>query len=297
VALANRYRRVFHVRPADATVRVRMRVTTVEDCFPPDCGVIEGHEQAPRAAASSVPTVTDPHPSTLPDLAALPAWRMSIQRERGRERLAFGATVWNRGPGLLVVEGFRREGQQHMDAFQYFYENGRPVGRAPAGSFVFHDARGHHHWHFLQFARYRLLDADRDLVVRSRKQSFCLAPTDVIDLATRGAVFRPFQIGLHTACGTERAIWIRETLPTGWGDTYFQSVAGQSFDITDLPNGTYFIEVTANPGGHLHDRNPSNDVTVRKIHLRGNPGHRFVRVPLWHGIDTEAEPCSPFCEG
>ena len=36
-------------------------------------------------------------------------------------------------------------------------------------------------------------------------------------------------------------------MPVGWGDTYFQFVAGQAFDITSVPNGTYYIEVGAVP--------------------------------------------------
>jgi len=49
------------------------------------------------------------------------------------------------------------------------------------------------------------------------------------------------------------ALWVREMLPVGWGDTYFNSVAGQSFDITGVPNGTYYIEVIANPLHVLHE--------------------------------------------
>ena len=77
---------------------------------------------------------------------------------------------------------------------------------------------------------------------------------------------------------------IREVLPTGWGDTYYQSVGGQAFDITDLPNGRYYIEVRANPLGLLYDRSAANDVRLREIRLRGRPGHRRVVVPPWHGI-------------
>ena len=29
-------------------------------------------------------------------------------------------------------------------------------------------------------------------------------------------------------------------MPVGWGDTYLQSIAGQAFSITRVPNGTYY---------------------------------------------------------
>jgi hypothetical protein len=80
---------------------------------------------------------------------------------------------------------------------------------------------------------------------------------------------------------------VREVLPTGWGDTYFQGLPGQSFNITDLPNGTYYIAVEANPLGLLHERRTDNDVELREIRLGGTPGARTVTVPPWHGIDTE----------
>ena len=82
-------------------------------------------------------------------------------------------------------------------------------------------------------------------------------------------------------------MWVRETMPVGWGDTYTQSIAGQAFDITKLPNGTYYIQVTANPGHLLHETTTANDVTVRKLIISGPRGHRHVKVPAWNGIDPE----------
>ena len=79
---------------------------------------------------------------------------------------------------------------------------------------------------------------------------------------------------------------MRETLPVGWGDTYFQSLPGQSFDITGVPNGTYYIEVQANPLGLLREADSTNNVRMRKIILGGIPGHRTVTVPAWRGIDA-----------
>ena len=102
-----------------------------------------------------------------------------------------------------------------------------------------------------------------------------------------GAEWNPYSIGLATACGSRSSIWTREVLPPGWGDTYFQGLPGQSFDITDLPNGTYFISVQANPDGLLLEGSTANNTELREIKLRGKPGHRRVIVPLWHGIDTE----------
>jgi hypothetical protein len=157
-----------------------------------------------------------------------------------------------------------------------------------------YDSRpGHEHWHFQDFAQYSLLDSTGKLVVLSEKEAFCLAPTDAIDLTADGANWLPSAIGLGTACGSSSAIWVRETLDAGWGDTYFQYLPGQSFDITNLPNGRYFIRVQANPFGNLYERDSTNNVVDRKVSIRGEGIGRHVVVHPWHGIDTEG--CVYYC--
>jgi hypothetical protein len=286
--IRGRYRRLFGIPLEDGRATVALTVKTrLLECS--SCGHrSERREQETDAFAQSqaVPDMEDPPPSVLPDMRALPSWGIGITSRRGRDHLAFGSTEWVAGASPLVVEGFRRPDSDVMDAFQYFYRDGEPIGRARVGELAFDHRRGHRHWHFKQFAGYRLLDAEG--VVRvSRKEAFCLAPTDAIDLNLPEAEWTPEQLGLGTACGHSGSIWVREILPVGWGDTYFQFVPGQSFDITNLPNGTYFIEITANPTGELHERNPDNNTRLRKVILRGRPGSRRVRVPPWRGIDTE----------
>jgi hypothetical protein len=284
ISIAPRYRTLFGVAPEDAQVRVVIRIRTQSGCD--FCGAPAAPEGTSfRRALTPAATTEDPDAATVPDLVALPAYGIGTRHVRGRDYLQFGADVWNRGPASLVVEGFRAEGEDRMDAYQYFLADGIVVGKAPVGSFHFDRRDGHRHWHFLQFARYRLLDASQ-AAIRSKKQAFCLAPTDPIDLVVDGAIWRPEEMGF-SQCGSATSTWIREILPTGWGDTYFQWAPGQSFDITSLPNGTYWIEVRANPAGALFDGDPSNDTELREVVLRGVPGARRVSVPPWHGIDTE----------
>jgi hypothetical protein len=232
-----------------------------------------------------VPTVTNPDPQSVPDLIALPAWSISTYHRRGRDILGFNATEWNAGPGTLVVEGFRGVDQENMDAFQYFLIDGEPVGRAPVGQLEFH--RAHFHWHFEEFTQYTLLDSTRTQVQVSGKQSWCLANTDAIDLSVQNANWGAFGGDLFTMCGGPGALWIREVLDVGWGDTYAQFSRDQAFDITDLPNGEYYIRTTVNPTGLLFEGDTANNVEDRLIQLRGRPGARRVIVPPWHGIDTE----------
>jgi hypothetical protein len=236
--------------------------------------------------SADVPVIENPDPATLPDMAALPAFGMGVSN-RKKQYLRFGATVWLGGASGLHVEGFRRESEDVMDAFQYFYEGDEIIGKAPVGSFEYDQRRGHSHWHFRQFAKYRLVSDESGKVVRSTKEAFCLAPTDPVDLTIEGAEWRPDEIGFGGSnCGGDSSLWVREILPLGWGDTYHQFRPGQSFNITKLPDGAYFIEIKANPGGLLHDADPSNNVERRKVIIKTKAGKRFVKVPPWRGIDT-----------
>ena len=83
--------------------------------------------------------------------------------------------------------------------------------------------------------------------MRSRKEAFCLANTDAVDYTVKNADWQPDNTDLSTRLRRRHSVAVREVLDVGSGDTYGQSLPGQSFDITDVPNGTYFVEVIANP--------------------------------------------------
>ena len=235
---------------------------------------------------AGVPEVSDPDPSTLPDLVALPLWSLVTFDRNGRDYLGFAATPWNAGPAPMVVEGFRRSGEAVMDAYQYFRDaDGNVVGRAPVGELDWDARRGHQHWHFAQFASFTLRDAHDLELVRSRKQGFCLAPTNAIDLTVERAMWNPYDVGVHTSCGSESALWVREVLQTGWADTYFQGIPGQSFNITKLPNGWYYARIEVNPLGALYETTTANNAESRLLYLGGRPGRRTVLVTPWHGIE------------
>ncbi|MEV5448498.1 lysyl oxidase family protein, partial [Streptomyces sp. NPDC052535] len=216
-----------------------------------------------------------------PDLRSLPAYGIVVTDGEkdipGKDYLAFSANVWNAGPAQLVVDGFRSPGKAKMDAYQYFYDaKGKQVGYTPTGTMEWDPRPGHMHWHFTDFASYRLLKADQKEAVRSGKEAFCLANTDAIDYTVKNANWHPYNTDLSTACGEENSISVREVLDVGSGDTYSQDLPGQSFDITDVPNGTYYIQVLANPEKRLKETNLDNNSALRKIVLGGKPDARTV---------------------
>jgi lysyl oxidase len=277
------------IAPEDASATVHITIGRSNDGSKPGT--------APSAAgpaqytpASDVPETTSPPADTLPDLVALPAWGIGTYSRKGHDYLTFNATEWDGGPGTMVVEGFRPQNAAEMNAFQYFLRDGEAVARAPVGFLEFHES--HQHWHFEQFTQYSLIDSAGN-VQYSGKRSWCLANTDPLDLTVPNANWQAYGGDIFTFCGGAGAIWIREVLDVGWGDTYGQYIPGQAFDITDLPNGTYTVRVQVNPAGLLYEGDMTNDTADREIHLKGRPGDRRVIVPPWHGIDTES--FCPYC--
>jgi hypothetical protein len=286
IEIASTYAALLEVPAEDTevTLAVRVRDDRRHHGGPPP--VDRSARSSERPGTLSVPEITDPDPTTVPDLVALPLWGMTTFNRRGRDFVGFGATPWNAGPAPLVVEGFRRPGEAVMDAYQYFRdEDGNVVGRAPVGEFAWDIRRTHRHWHFQQFASFTLRDASDLEVVRSKKQSFCLAPTNAIDLSVERASWTTEATDVHTACGGETALWIREVLQAGWADTYFQGVPGQALNITGLPNGWYYARVDVNPLGALYEVTTANNAESRLIYLGGRPGRRTVLVSPWHGMD------------
>lgn len=252
--------------------------------------VKKGSEDGWRRARAGDPTV-QPEPAAepptkkssgtqegpKPDLQSLPAFGMEVSR--GGNHLRFSANVWNAGRSPLVVDGFRRDGEDVMDAYQYFFDaDGNQTGYEHVGEMEWH-AANHNHWHFHDFARYRLLKADKTQAVRSKKESFCLANTDAVDYTVDGADWQPEGTDLGSACGGLESLSLRQVLSPGSGDTYQQFRAGQSFNLKGLPNGRYYVAVEANPTGHLTESDTTNNVALRKIWIGGKPGNRRVNVP------------------
>ncbi|MBT2380541.1 protein-lysine 6-oxidase [Streptomyces sp. ISL-111] len=256
-------------------------------------GQTDGSRQAPGVQPNAKrPTGKATVPDVpKPDLRSLPAYGITVsdgyEDVPGKDYLAFSANVWNAGPAKLVVDGFRSPGAELMDAYQYFYDaKGNQVGYTPTGTMEWDPRPGHEHWHFTDFASYRLLKADKNETVRSGKEAFCLANTDAVDYTVKNANWHPGNTDLSTACGQENSISVREVLDVGSGDTYTQDLPGQSFDITDLPNGTYYIQVLANPENQLKETDYSNNSALRKVVLGGKKGARTVKAPAHHLVDA-----------
>jgi len=245
---------LFGISPEESSTRTRLVVREADG----------GEGRFRRAAKPTGPALRPaPRPTAdargalaadgAPDLQSLPAFDISINNKGTAIR--FAANVWNGGSGPMVVDGFRNAGGDHMDAYQYFFDgDGNQTGYQEVGSFHFHEGN-HQHWHFGDFARYRLLKADQSLAVRSTKASFCLANTDAVDYTVPNADWQPENTDLSSDCGGSDALSLRQVLSNGSGDTYHQYRTGQAFRIANLPDGDYYISIEANPDDNQDGRN------------------------------------------
>ena len=268
---------------SDAKVEVRATVRTLDESA--RAGARRA-TAAPGTAGPVRPVGASRVPrNQQPDLRPLPAWWIELDPEA--ELLAFDATLWNAGKGPLVLDGFRRPGTDVMDAYQYFYDrDGKQAGFAPAGTFDWQPGDVlDGHWIVTDLVRYRLLDAAGRVAATSDATGHCVLSGEAVDQTRPGANWRPGKGPVSGSCGGSGSLGVRQVLDVGSGETWAMFLPGGAFDVSRLGNGAYFLEVTADPEGHLHESNTRNNVSKRKVVLGGEPGARTLRVPPHQGID------------
>jgi hypothetical protein len=281
VSVNEPHRRAFGI-PADkatATVKVTIQPGVDRSWELPAAGAVRPSDN-PQLPANP-----------RPDLRALPAFGVRVvaatPADPKKDLLSFSASTWNGGNAPLVVDAFRPPGTETMEAYQSVFDaTGAQVGADKVGSMDFDPREGHKHWHLQGLASYSLLGTDKR-VLRRQQGGSCIAPTDPIDMTLANAVRRPASRSkLFAPCGKATARNIRQALDIGWGMTDPRSGVNQSFDISDLPNGSYYIEIRVNPDNTLHESDLDNNTSLREIVLGGAPGARTVTVPPVGAVDA-----------
>lgn len=116
--------------------------------------------------------------------------------------------------------------------------------------FTFHDC--HEHFHFRDYAAYRLLDLGGNVVATGGKVSFCLE--DVT----------PFALD---AARAQRYFCQSQGIQSGWADVYDSGLDGQWVDITDVAPGDYDLEVTVNPSSLLDESDTTNNAARVRVSI------------------------------
>ena len=117
---------------------------------------------------------------------------------------------------------------------------------------MFEFASCHAHFHFQNYAVYRLIDVKTGKVWRSAKKGFCMLDTDPNPASTYSGE-APAGDRNYLNCGSLTRDGF-QGVSHGWADTYVFQLAGQYFILDGgdgqpvVPPGDYYIEVTVNPG-------------------------------------------------
>lgn len=172
----------------------------------------------------------------------------------------------NIGKGRMELRGGATNGNT-QDVWQRVYEPGGTYTDVLAGTFIYHAEHGH--IHFENFAQYRLrtIDANApdtvgEILRTGGKVSFCLLDVERYNTSLAGAPTTPF----FRTCGQVQGISV------GWADVYDRGLPGQSIDIADVPNGTYWLEVEVDPDNKLIEANETNNITRIQITLNRSGG-------------------------
>ena len=150
-----------------------------------------------------------------------------INKHGTRKLLKFNTTTPNHGPGDLFL--------------------GNPK-KSP--TMIFSDC--HQHYHFEDYADYRLLDMRGNLVARGHKQAFCL-----VDLWRPPGSSGP-RNPKFPDCGFQG-------ITAGWADIYHRDLDCQWIDVTDVPDGRYVLEVHVNPARVIPEADYSNNVARTEV--------------------------------
>jgi hypothetical protein len=187
---------------------------------------------APPAEDISFPT---DGPRTAPDGGPLPNLTINAERMSSSvlfEYRDFGRTACDLVEGCITTPGRRRLLRFDLetpnvglgDAF---------LGVPARGDPRFEDSTCHGHRHFLGYALYRLLNAAGAEIARGHKQSFCL-----LDSRRTGLVSGARASAQYTCSN--------QGISSGWSDIYGRGLDCQYVDITDVPAGTYRLNVVIN---------------------------------------------------
>jgi Lysyl oxidase len=239
-------------------------------------GVITSSAPTPAVAGGG-------DPALLPDVVVQPLREIRIQKGAGVKLLRFASIIGNAGAGVVELKPDTPSRSAENDCD----DDGDPLNDRKAFQRIFGDADGdgvftrgtdtvlekrfagcsffhvaHNHWHFEEFARYRLVKPKSGRVVASsEKVSFCVRDSLRFDATLPGSPGF-----LHYGDCTQDSI---TGLSIGWADYYSSTLPGQELDIRGLPDGRYCLRNEADPTDRLDESDEGNNGRSILVRIRG----------------------------
>lgn len=192
---------------------------------------------------------------------------VEIDRTQGK-LLRFSVAIGNKGAGPFELHGVV-ESDGTTTATQWIFDDQGNHTERNAGTFVFSDHAGHNHFHFANFANYRLRavvgkNGVGDVVAVSDKVGFAMFDSAPYNLSLNGAPSSPVYVR------QEQSSLDPEGISIGWADVYARTLGDQWIDIAGVRDGQYWIEVTVDPNGLIAESDETNNTAYVKVVLKGN---------------------------
>jgi Lysyl oxidase len=218
-------------------------------------------------ALQSSPTSAQASDDLLPDVIVVPdalaEIRLDAETLPGRRLLRLSAATPNIGPGPLEIRGSTLLSADRQEVVQRVYRSDGTFWDRAAGTSTYHPT--HAHIHFEDWAVYRLRTllpdgAAGQVVAQGSKTSFCLLDLAVYDAALAGA-----GPGQYLTCGATV-----QGISPGWSDVYNRELPDQWIDVTDVPEGRYWLEGEVDPENRIVEApgGETNNVARVPIELR-----------------------------
>ncbi|HEU4466111.1 MAG TPA: lysyl oxidase family protein [Agromyces sp.] len=246
---------------------------------------------AGSTAAGAHPTDLPPLPpgALLPDVIEEVPHHLQIQNTQQRESLRFSTTHINIGEGNLQIRGGGQVEACEIDGIAYeqctiatqeiLNAGGDVVATHDAGSAVFHPE--HNHWHQSAVATFDIRSAAEGedpgdpehmtrVWVEGVKITFCFVDVEFIGETGADKKDRP---RTYWECNGEL-----QGLASWWADSYHQSTPLQELDVTDVPDGEYYLTHLADPDHHWIESDDDNNFTWVKFRLTRDSANAKVEV-------------------
>lgn len=230
-----------------------------------------------------------------PDIVTNPSYLYENYHEHksdGTVLLWLSNGTSNVGAGQLYLYGIlpaNPDGSQDVKQ-RIFDSTGQNYIDTLVGRFIYHQE--HQHIHFEDWAIYRIRQIDwvsdpqngvGAIVSEGDKTSFCIEDMYRLNPPLPNS---PASAVFHSCDTTVQGLSI------GWEDVYVALLPGQFVDITNVPNGLYWLESQADPDNNVLESNENNNtarIQVQVIHkdaYEPNNSTGQVDPMLWGGTNS-----------
>ena len=205
----------------------------------------------------------------LPDLQAGVPDHVSLAVHQGRAFVGFDSAVVNRGEGPLEVQGTRSStARPGLPARQVVTRSdGTTAAVRDVGALRFVTEPGHRYWHLDDVMRYELRTASSfRLVAAGTRRGYCLRD---------GATFSH-----HCGRGRPRLLSLTMGVGPAQRSRYAPISEGQSFDMTHVTTGRYWLVTRVDPDRRFVQSDTTNDASSVLISFTNHRVGRAHKVRL-----------------